>query len=452
MKHLLVIFLLTLGISLVVRAQVLPGGFHEAFVEGNVLDGGTGKPIVGAKIDVVGTKVSHKKLKANNVCGYGFALSSTKGNFSVGVGQSNMCVTKKHPVNGSYLVTVSKRGYLPQQQFISLTPDSSVKFVNFVLQSSIASIQVSVTSDGKPVPYAEISVMKNVFGRFVKPGISSTGQYNETGKFSAKPGHMQFMVSSVPVFRSDESGHAGIPVSPGDYEVIALKAGYKLTTKNPNPLMQTFFDTLLQGQMATAQAAAQGGDPAYMAMMAGRVQKAQQVLQPGVFVHVVKDQTIAVNLSMTRSVPEVAGSITNISPKKFVLYPFVLSGESRPSQNNVLFFTPEHEPPSDDGAVMVGIVRSKIPLGTGSEDPFKAQIKTFNFSAYGWPDPVGRWQSSSHGPMINIWSFTDSTGTPGATYYYYITEVPSPSVSNGKIQNLYENGNIDSNYVTLTTH
>lgn len=99
-------------VPLALMAQTLPGGFRAAYVEGNVVGSDTGKPLAGAKIDVIGIDVKDNQMKANDACGAGFALSSSNGNFAVGVGESNMCVSTKHPFNGKYYVLASKRGYL----------------------------------------------------------------------------------------------------------------------------------------------------------------------------------------------------------------------------------------------------------------------------------------------------------------------------------------------------
>ncbi len=467
MGRITVIFLLALVVS-PLKAQTIHG-LREGYVEGNVADN-TGKPVGGAKIDVVGAKVSKKGIKANDDCGFGFALSSANGNFAVGVGWNNMCVTKEHPINGNYFVTVSKRGFLPQQQVISLAPGPATKGgVNFTLQPSDATIQISVVSAAGPLPYADVVVMKNPFSRFVKLGVSSTGQYNGTGKVSMKKGHFQWMMSSMPIFQSDKNGRATIPVSPGDYEVISSKAGYTLTTQNPNPLMQWFYGNMAQQMQAMAAAEAKAGSPSGAALAGRGAAAGRKVVglpQPGVFLHVVANQTAVANLVMTPSVPAgsvpsggapagagaatVASAPRNVSPKSVVRPRFILSGAAVSSPNNVLFFTIVGGPPS--GSYMAGIVRSRIPLGTGKIDPFKAHLKTFNYAAYGWPEIVGKWQPSSSQPYIDIWSFTDPTGKPGTTYYYYITVGSMPSVSGGNLRGLMEIGQPYSNALVLVTH
>ncbi len=229
MKY-IVVFLVLMLFPSAIMAQSLPGGFRPAYVEGMVIAGDTGKPLAGAKIDVVGAKVTKKSIKEQNGCGTGFAMAASNGNFSVGVGRNNLCVNKKHPLNGKYFVTVSKRQYLPQVMQIDFgTKNTSViGGLIFRLLPAHASIQGQVFSAGKGLGYAHAWAMKDPYGMALHP----------------PKGHELVLMSEIPMVRTDANGKFTIPVSPGNYIVMASKSGYQLMTKTNDPAMQQMYQRL----------------------------------------------------------------------------------------------------------------------------------------------------------------------------------------------------------------
>ncbi len=439
-----VLWILWILIGVPFSAHAFPGGSNEAFVEGNIMAGDTGKPIGGAKIFILGMKLTKKKgWKPNQGCGMGFALSAGNGNYAVGVGHTNLCIKKKMPFNGTYLVEVSKRGYLTQKKRVAFSLGTNViGNLNFTLMPSHSYIHAHVTVGANSLPYAMVIIMKNPFSGIMKTMNMPSGQYTTKLKPSKRFGP-EFTVHYANFFRTDKYGNATIPVSPGDYMVEASKNGYTLTTRNVNPLMQAWGAQMAQNPFMS---------PAMRQKMTDSFDKPEK----GVFVHVVNGGTAVANLTLMpgsaiKSAPYIGGS-----PKKtFIPVEYSLDGQARFSPNNVLFFTLEETPPHDD-AYLLDIVRSRVLLGSGKVDPFKAHIKTFNYAVYGWPSPIwcihqGGISPSHCIPDRSISSFTDPTGKPGRVYYYYIFESSAPSFRGGKL-NIFRSGTPYSNAVQIVTH
>ncbi len=411
------------------RAQGMPASFSPAYVEGNVVGGDTGQPLVGAKIDVIGVKVTKAGNKAQNGCGAGFAMSAANGNFAVGVGQNNMCVNKKHPINGRYYVSVSKRGYLPQQQYIDfgMQKTDAIGGLIFRLDAAHASVQGQVLGpDGKGLPYAYAWVMKDPFGMAMH----------------APKGHALPLAGELPMVRTDANGKFRIPVSPGNYLVMAGKTGYQLMTKTVSPAAQQMYQRVAANPFLT---------PQMRAKLAAMNQP-----QLGVHVSVATDQIANAELGM------VAASATSVppgmmKPPTYVPYEMTLAGQARLSPDNVLFFVSQALGGSQHGAVELGIVRSTTPLAGGPIDP--AHVTSLNFLQYGYPGEVG----CRHRPgQVNddysylrcddpVLSFTDPTATPGTAYYYYVVEGPPFAISPGGTANLTPLGRPYSNPLPIVT-
>ncbi len=428
MKRLLVFLALAFAPSMV-GAQSVGGSFRPAYVEGTVRAGDTDKALGGAKIDVIGAKVSKKGVKATAGCGAGFAMTATNGNFAVGVGFNNMCVTKKHPFNGKYFVTISKRGYLPQVEQI----DFGARGHNVIgpLEVTLTPSHAVVTGQvfgpgGRPLPYAYAFLVKNPFIMALKP----------------PKGHIPNLISEIPMVRTDGYGKFTIPVSPGDYVVMASKSGYQLATKTVNPLAIQLY------QRMTASP--------YAAAMKGRL---AQLTQPqlGFAVHVPDAGTAVANLVMIKAlVPTSLVHSINVRQVTYKPTELRLVGMARSSPNNVLFFTDDlGSYNSDSGRYNLSVVRSKVLLGTGKVHPFQAHIKTFNFAMYGRPSGVGCRHKPGHksdtycGNIIE--SFTDETAIPGHRYYYYLVE-SSPNIAVGGKIHIAQVGTPNSNAVEIITH
>ena len=409
-----------------VMAQSLPGGFNGVLVEGNVMASDTGKPIAGAKIDVVGTHVKHGLIKHSNDCGSGFAMSAANGNFAVGVGSNNMCVSDKHPSNAGYYISIAKRGYLPQHQLISANGPQS----NFLLQKLPSSINGQVFGpNGKGLAYAHVMVVKDVWSVML----------NAAKGLSLHAPHHPLVMSEVPLVRADSNGMFSIPVSPGDYMLEAVKAGYKSTTMNVDPLAAQYAQIVLARPLA--------------AQMRRAYEKLESP-QPGDFVQLPNGGIGIANFTMVKGVayhpPAKVGRIVTTRPYKrpFTPYRMLLVGDAGLSPNNVLFFMAQNlRDPITYPMPLFTVVRSAVQLGAGKVDPFKSHIKTFNFGVYGYPGKVGCRLSTTGCRGDLVYSFTDSTAKPGTRYYYYIFEM-SPST----IDFNFKLGQPQSNAVPLTTH
>jgi hypothetical protein len=442
MKNFIFLLLfMVLCFPMMAHASPFPGGFSEAYVQGNITGGDKGEPIGGAKIWVIGAS----KKKPNAGCGMGFALSAGSGNYAVGVGQNNLCVKKKHPINGKYFVEVSKRGYLPQKKLVDFQKlGTNVIDLNFILVKSYSNILVQVTTDaGAPIPYAMVTVTKNPFSLLMKTMNTPSGQYGTKFKPTHKIGP-NFAVGLATVFRTDKNGRATIPVSPGDYNVLADKTGYTLTTKNPNPLMQGYANFMMQLPYT---------NPAVRAQFSQEFNQPQ----PGAFVHVVQGDDVTANLSLAKNLTANTPTLfVRSSPQvPFVPVEYFLDGHARSSPNNVLFFTPRSIMRQKHRSLWF-IVRSRILLGLGKVDPFKAHFKSFDLLFYGTASPAGCIHKPGHiSPKYcvnDIYSFTDPTGTPGRSYYYYIFEAPLPSLTGGeKINTFNISGKPYSNAVKIIT-
>ncbi len=426
MKQILAFFALAFAPS-IACAQSLGGSFQPAFVEGNIRAGDTGKPLVGAKIDVVGAKVSTKGIKESGGCGAGFAMSAANGSFAVGVGRNNLCVTKKHPINGVYFVTVAKRGYLPQTTEVNFGKHGgSNEFgpLEITLTPAHATIVGQVFVGGKPLPYAYAFIVKNPYSAVLHP----------------KKGHVLPLASEIPMVRTDGYGKFTIPISPGDYYVLASKSGYELMTKTVNPLAMQLYDKLTANSV--------GG-----AMMKSRLAPLSQP-QLGVAVHVPYGGYASANLSMAVAVgPKTPDQPTMVKQMPFRPIKFFLTGAARSSPNNVLFFTADGAYNADTGRYELSVVRSRVQLGAMNRNTFKSHLKTFNILLYGTPSRVGCRHKPGHIEDIYcgnaILSFTDATATPGRLYYYYIEEgSPNEFGPNGALQV----GTPFSNGVQIITH
>lgn len=431
MKYTFLLFLSLLVVPSTAAAQQIPGGFRGAFVEGHVI--GTSGPLAGAKIDVVGAKVTKTSVKSGNEYGTGFAMSAANGNFAVGVGASNLCVNKQLPINGKYFVFVSKRGYLPQQKLVDFGGHDDIGGMQFMLETSNESIQGTIVDgNGKPLPYAFAWLTKNMFAMFSSGG--------------APKGHVAPLVSELPMVRSDQNGKFTIAVSPGDYVVMAEKAGYQLATKNVNPLAQQY-----AAQMAG------------VAQMGGaKVQKELGALtqpQPGVFVHMGQSAGFVNvgSLALVKDRATPAPSILRATmTRKANRYLVTLAGQARPGPGNVLFFTSRYFGKSLSNAETLDIVRANTPLSTGKIDPIKSGVKTFNFAVYGYPGAVGCQHRpgqpvSQYSCADKVYSFTDATVTPGKLYYYYVFEGPAVRIAPGGKINLFQLGAPYSNALPLVT-
>ncbi len=427
MKYMVATLVLLLVVPSAISAQTLPGGFRAAYVEGIVLAGDTGKPLAGAKIDIVGAKETKKGIKEQGGCGTGFALAANNGNFAVGVGQNNMCVSKKHPFNGKYFVTVSKRQYLPEVMQIDFGTHNTNEIggLIFRLLPAHASIQGQVFSSGKGLAYAHAWAMKDPYGMALHP----------------PKGHIQPLVSELPMVRTDANGKFTIPVSPGNYIVMASKSGYQLMTKTNDPAMQQMFQRLAL-------------NPAMSGAMRANLQKMNQP-QLGVHVSVAVDQIASANLAMVKAPPSPHPPIVMKKPA-FAPFKVVLAGQARSSPNNVVFFTALKFGDSLKGPSEISVVRSRTLLGPGKFNPFKSHVKQLNFFEYGYPGDVGCQHRGKH--ISNdycadlIHSFTDPTGQRGITYYYYIFESAPVYVGSGGKINFNEKGQQYSNAVQLVTH
>uniref|UniRef100_E6Q0W2 Uncharacterized protein n=1 Tax=mine drainage metagenome TaxID=410659 RepID=E6Q0W2_9ZZZZ len=428
MKRFFAIFALAFAPS-ILHAQSLGGSFSPAFVEGNIRAEDTGKPLVGAKIDVVGAKVSKKGVKEDNGCGAGFAMSAANGSFAVGVGKNNLCISKKHPINGKYYVTVAKRGYLPTTTFIDFAKirGNEVGPLQLTLTPAHAAIVGQVFVGGKPLPYAFVFVVKNPYGFALHP----------------PKGHIPVLASEIPMIRADGYGKFTIPISPGDYYVLASKAGYQLVTKTVNPLAMQLYDKL-------------AGNPYAGAAMQSRLAplKAPQL---GFAVHVPNFGNAVANLSMMVAVgPRGPEHPALVKPVAFLPIEFRLTGAARSSPNNVLFFTADGPYNADTGRYELSIVRSRVQLGGAKIDPFISHIKTFNMLLYGMPSRVGCRHKPGHIGSDScgnaILSFTDETATPGRLYYYYIEEgSPNFIGPNGQVR-FMKVGAPYSNGAPIVTH
>ncbi len=423
--------LLLAFLSPALMAQTLPDtdGFVGAYVEGNVAGGDTGKPLVGAKIDVIGAKVSKTGVRANSGCGAGFAMSAANGNFSVGVGQNNKCVDKKHPINGKYYVSVSKRGYLPQQKFIDFGTQRTnvIGSLTFRLDPAHASIQGQVVGpDGKGLPYAYAWLMKDPFAMVMQP----------------PKGHSLPLYSELPMVRADGNGKFNIPVSPGNYVVLAGKAGYELVTKTVDSFAQQVYQRMAANPYLPPQTRAKLG--------------AMNQPQLGVHVSVATDGIASAHLAMVKASPTAVPPGTMKQPK-FRPFKIVLAGQARSSPNNVLFFVSQAPGGSENGSVALGIVRTTTLLGTGKIDP--ARVTSLNFLQYGYPGEVGcrhrpghfnndSWSFFCEDPVL---SFTDPTAKPGTAYYYYIVEGAPYGIGPGGTSNLMQSGTPYSNGVQIVT-
>ncbi len=414
MKRFLAVLALVLAPS-IAGAQSLDGSFQPAYVEGNIRAEDTGKPLVGAKIDVVGAKVSSKGIKESSGCGAGFAMSAANGNFAVGVGRINLCTTDKHPFNGKYYVTVAKRGYLPQTQLVdfgAVRGANEIGALEFTLTPSHSSITGQVFgSGGKPLPYAYAFVVKNIYAMALKP----------------PKGHVPFLMSEMPAVRADGYGKFTIPVSPGDYIVMASKPGYQLATKTVNPLAVQLYQRMTASPFAGA-------------MMKSRLAQLEQP-QLGVAVHVIDAGSVVVNLTMiAAALPLSSAHPVIVRQAAYNPTELRLIGSARSSPNNVLFFANDLGAYGSDRGhrYSLSVERSRVLLGATKIDPFKSHIKTFNFALYGPPSRVGcrhkPGDNSIYGCGNSVYSFTDETAVPGRLYYYYIVE-GSPNVvgPNGKI-------------------
>ncbi len=423
---------------LVLTAQTLPGGFHAAYVEGHVFGSDTGKPLTGAKIDVIGANVTKSGLKAGGGCGEGFALSASNGNFAVGVGQSNLCVDNKHPINGNYYVSVSKRGYLPSIQHIDFGTRNTnvVGGLIFRLTPAHATIVGHVLSRGTGVPYAYVWVMPDVWAMI--------GQ-------KQRKQHLKGMLSSErPMVRTDAHGAFQIPVSPGSYVVMAGKAGYQLVTKTVNPALQHWTQSM-QAMMAKLPPQYRGSSGSFAAL---------QQPQLGASVTVATGETVVANLVLAKlSSPLPAFhqvAIKNITGA-FTPHEMLLVGQARLEPNNVMFYTLMHPGRNVSAGAEAIIVRSRVLLGGGKIDPLKDRLKVLSNGFYGLVMMVGC-QTAVHYTRSSgecthesdIFSFTDSSAKPGVTYYYYIFE-GQPYVGTGMID-YTKIGLPHSNALPLLTH
>ncbi len=428
MKRFFALCALALAPSLV-HAQSLGGSFRPAFVEGSIRSAETGKPLVGAKIDVVGAKLSKKGIKEQAGCGAGFAMSAANGSFAVGVGENNLCVTKKHPVNGSYYVTVAKRGYLPQTRLIDFGKirGNEVGPLQFMLTPTHAAIVGQVFVGGKPLPYAYVFVVKNPYAFALHP----------------PKGHLPVLASETPMIRADGYGKFTIPISPGDYYVLASKSGYQLATKTVNPLAVQMYARLTANPYAGA-------------MMKSRLAALEQP-QLGVAVHVPDFGNAVASLNMMVASGS-AASQHPVAVKQMLFRPieFRMSGAARSSPNNVLFFTALGAYNADTGRYELSIVRSRVQLGARKINPFVSHIKTFNMLLYGMPSRAGCRHKPGYIDVDHcgnaILSFTDETATPGRLYYYYIEEgSPNAVGANGHVSVMQASAPY-SNGVPIQTH
>ena len=396
---------------LVLTAQTLPGGFHAAYIEGNVVGSDTGKPLTGAKVDVIGAKIKKNGMTAYAGCGAGFALSANNGNFAVGVGQSNMCVTNEHPFNGNYYVSVSKRGYLPSVQHVDFGTASTnaIGGLVFRLTPAHATIVGHVLSGGKGVPYAFAWVMPDVWAM-----VGHTPKGHVKGS----------LVSESPMIRTDQYGNFQISVSPGSYVVMAGKTGYQLVTKTVNPEQQHIFQKM---QMMLNKLPAQYRHSGSSLQTLGGP-------QPGAYVTVATGQTVAANLVLAKAPSPVMSAHPDsaVKPSSFTPHEMTLVGQARLGPNNVLFFTWRHPQRGHEAAGAAIIVRSRSLLGGGKIDPLKDHVKVlYPGGLYGLATLSGCQQPHQSGgnggcvPGAEIYSFTDPSAKPGVSYYYYIFEMRS---------------------------
>ncbi|MCL4513407.1 MAG: carboxypeptidase-like regulatory domain-containing protein [Candidatus Eremiobacteraeota bacterium] len=387
-------------------------GFSPAYVEGHIT--ADGKPLGGAKIDVMGAVVSKKtgKVSSYTVCGEGFVLSSSNGNYAVGLSRFNTCGEKNKP-NPNYLIKVSKRGYLSQEKLVSFGKFDIVQ-KSFVLSPSNSEIQVQITGPGgKIVPYAYVILTKNVV-------MTSGAQILKTRLFS--------VASETPIFRADKNGEVTIPVSPGDYIVTAQKLGYQLATRHHNPL-------------ADAACREEEQKAALFGISIRNGKGCGKHLYPGDFVHLdkgtIRDASLvlvpqtAPSFSMPKGYQEYLKHLKHLEnqfktmPKTtFIPDQFILMGTAMVSPNNVFFLKLKRLSYNSQGA-LIGLLRSSLPLNMGNKSLRRADVKFFNPLLYGEPSSAAGWKAGSGiNPSQVIYSFTDSTAAPGRAYYYYVGEVP----------------------------
>jgi hypothetical protein len=386
-------------------------GFSPGFVEGHVFS--EGKPLAGAKIDVLGVVVNKKtgKPSAYTICGEGFAFSTASGTYAAGVSRLNTCEKKKKP-NYKYEVEVSKRGYISQKTFISFKERQIIQ-KNFILVPSNISIQVHVVGPGgRNIPYAFVILTKNIVFTNAKQILST---------------RLTEVASEAPLFRTDQNGMAVIPVSPGDYKVTAQKLGYQLATQNHNPLADAackkFEQRALRFHITGSSSCSHQLYPGAFihASAAGTVYPAVLELVPQTAPHFVLPKAYQQYLA------KMAQKLKKEKTAAFIPDQFILIGFSRLSPNNVFFFQMQHLAQNSQGAV-IGILRSNLLL-SGEKIAPHSHLKFFNPLLYGYPSAVSGWlEKKGITPSDRlIYSFTDPTAEPGRTYYYYVGELPYTS-------------------------
>lgn len=304
--------------------------------------------------------------------------------------------------------------------------------VIFRLTPAHAAITGHVLWGGKGVPYAYAWVTPDLFARMTH----------------APKGHMKgSLLSEMPRVRTDAHGNFDIPVSPGNYVVMADKSGFQLMTKTVNPTEQQMFQRM-KAILAKMPAQYRGK---------GNLQALGQP-QPGDYVTVAAGQTVVANLVLTKGSPPPLLHPSAMKIPPFTPFETVLVGQARSSPNNVVFFTPMHpDANSVAGHALISIVRSRVLLGAGKIDPVKDHVKTFNSPVYGFASKAGCQYRSGHvgksycTPGAFIDSFTDPTAKPGVTYYYYVFET-RPYYVAGNAMDFTNVGLPYSNALSLLTH
>lgn len=337
------------------QVATLPGDFQQAYITGTIT--ADGHPVDRAEVFAVNTNG-----------GEAMAMSASNGNYSLGVGA------------GSWKVMVSKANYLtPPPVDADVQGLQTQDNVNFDLHKATAYIEGTVVDEsGAPLGGSVVVAMQ---ANWLKGGSGGGAPPPMMGMGGA---------GSFPMAHCNSKGEFSLQVMPGNYLLIASRAGYRLSRKNPHPPIPGL----------------ENAPPQVM-------ERLQSMPPMGVAVEVADNETkrgAVIILAPYQETPQgktYGGTYHSAAPTP---EPNMLIGKGCLTPNNVLHWTRARQ---NDNEQMLGyvVVRSTKPLTT-KLNRMTAVITTFRFPFY----PYGT-------PATHYYSFTDSTAKPGAVYYYYVYEM-----------------------------